>query len=259
MAIFVHGHRGARALRPENTIPAFEYAIAVGADALELDIAVTRDNVLVVSHDPVLHPPLCSGPHPGAVIRELTLAELQDWDCGALQNPDFPRQTPIRGTSIPTLDEVLALSRWGSFGFDIEMKSFQDQPRYTPEPDGFARLLLDRIRAHSLEKRTVVQSFDFRTLMAMRKIAPEIRLAALYEREEQDIASLARLVNIVSPDFHLVTAKNVADAHATGLYVVPWTANAPSEWDTLIDANVNAIITDDPAALIDHLRQKGIR
>src|SRR6185312_12129838 len=108
--ILVHGHRGARALRPENTIPAFEYAIAAGADALELDLAVTRDNVLVVSHDPVLHPPICTGPRAGAIIRDLTLAELGEWDCGALQNPDFPRQTPIPGTSIPTLDEVLALS-----------------------------------------------------------------------------------------------------------------------------------------------------
>src|SRR5207248_9441844 len=88
--IQVHGHRGARALRPENTLPAFEYAIAQGVDALELDMAVTKDGVVVVSHDPMLHPPVCSGPQPSAVIHELTLAEVKQWDCGRVQNPGFP-------------------------------------------------------------------------------------------------------------------------------------------------------------------------
>ena len=76
-------------LRPENTLPAFEYAIAQGVDALELDMAVTKDNVLVVSHDPLLHPPVCSGPVPEAVIHTLTLKEVREWDCGKVQNPAF--------------------------------------------------------------------------------------------------------------------------------------------------------------------------
>src|ERR1044071_8691962 len=91
-SVQVHGHRGARAMRPENTIPAFEYAIAAGVDVLELDMAVTRDNVVVVSHDPSLEPPICTGPSTKAVIRQLTLAEVKQWDCGAKQNPLFPKQ-----------------------------------------------------------------------------------------------------------------------------------------------------------------------
>src|SRR5437588_402578 len=90
--ILVHGHRGARALRPENTIPAFEYAIGAGADVLELDMAVTRDDVVVVSHDPVLNPEICRSPGGSTLIRVLTLAELRKWDCGSLRNPKFPRQ-----------------------------------------------------------------------------------------------------------------------------------------------------------------------
>src|SRR5437868_8899934 len=93
----VHGHRGARALRPENTLPAFEYAIAAGVDALELDMAVTKDNVIVVSHDPELRAPICTGRRDGAVIHELTLAEVRQWDCGASQNPAFPKQQPVTG------------------------------------------------------------------------------------------------------------------------------------------------------------------
>src|SRR3954465_5572267 len=84
--IQVHGHRGARAMRPENTIPAFEYAIAQGVDALELDMAVTKDGVVVVSHDPELRPPVCNGPVPKANIHDLTLAEVRQWDCGSVQN-----------------------------------------------------------------------------------------------------------------------------------------------------------------------------
>src|SRR3984885_761445 len=103
--ILVHGHRGARALRPENTLPAFEYAIAAGVDVLELDMAVTKDNILVVSHDPYLEPPVCGGPQSKAMIHALTLAQVREWDCGKVQNPLFPKQTPVPGTRMPTLEE----------------------------------------------------------------------------------------------------------------------------------------------------------
>src|SRR5215468_1093746 len=129
--IQVHGHRGARAMRPENTIPAFEYAIAQGVDALELDMAVTRDNVLVVSHDPILQAPVCTGPRERAVIHELTLAEVKQWDCGAKQNPGFAKQQPVPGTKMPTLDEVFALAPQGKFLFNIETKIFPQRPELT--------------------------------------------------------------------------------------------------------------------------------
>src|SRR5437660_12125855 len=96
--ILVHGHRGARAMRPENTIPAFEYAIGAGVDVLELDMAVTKDDVLVVSHDPLLNPEICKGPAASVPIRKLTLKELRQCDCGTLRNPKFPKQTPLPGT-----------------------------------------------------------------------------------------------------------------------------------------------------------------
>jgi len=260
--VLVHGHRGARAMRPENTIPAFEYAIAVGVDAIEMDLSVTRDNALVVSHDPILHRPICSGPHPSAIIRELTLAEVREWDCGATRNPKFPQQKEVPGTCVPTLDEVLALSAYGTFTFDIEIKSFPDKPRYTPTPDEFARLVLAHIRTHRLEARVVVQSFDFRTLLAMKRIAPDIQLAALILDGLQDFVSVARNAGgaqIVSPHYRLVSTKKVKTAHDAGLRIVPWTANLPRQWDGLIQAGVDGIITDDPAALVAHLKKKGLR
>jgi glycerophosphoryl diester phosphodiesterase len=222
-------------------------------------MAVTKDNVLVVSHDPVLHPPVCSGPQPRAVIHELTLAEVREWDCGAVRNPAFPTQQTVPGTRMPTLDEVFDLAGRGSFAFNIETKSFPEHPEYTPPPEEFAKLVLAKIRAHKLEKRIILQSFDWRTLVAMRKLAPEIRLSALTDKDTRDFAAIAKEAanaEIVSPAASLVTPEKVAAAHAAGIQVVPWTANTKPEWDRLIAAKVDAIISDDPAALIAYLRTK---
>lgn len=256
--VLVHGHRGARALRPENTLPAFEYAIAQGVDALELDMAVTQDNVLVVSHDPELKPPICTGPEPSAVIHTLTLAGVRQWDCGAVRNPNFPRQQTVPGTRMPTLDEVFALASRGNFVFNIETKSFPEHPELTPPPAEFVKLVLAEIRKHHLESRVILQSFDFRTLHEMRKIAPEIKLSALYEGLPKDFTAIAQEAGagIVSPEFHLVTAEQVRAAHAAGLQVVPWTADTAADWDRLIEAGVDAIITDDPASLLEHLGRR---
>ena len=259
--ILVHGHRGARALRPENTLPAFEYAIGAGVDVLELDMAVTRDNVIVVSHDPYLEPPVCSGPQPKATIHELSLEQVRQWDCGKVRNPGFPKQTPLPGTRMPTLEEVFALAPRGAFLFNIETKSFPDHPELTPPPEEFARMVLALVRKHHLEQRVLLQSFDFRTLVAMKKLAPEIRRVALWEGDGRDFVSIARDADapIISPYFKLVTPEKVRAAHAVGLEVVPWTADTPADWDRLIAAQVDAIITDDPAELIAHLKSRGLR
>src|SRR3982750_4196007 len=108
--ILVHGHRGARARRPENTLPAFEYAIEQGVDVLEMDMAVTKDNVIVISHDPVLRSPVCIGPRNEGPIHELTVTEVRSWDCGAMSNPKFQDQQPVPHTRMPTLDEAFALA-----------------------------------------------------------------------------------------------------------------------------------------------------
>jgi len=255
--ILVHGHRGARARLPENTLPAFEYAIAAGVDALEMDMAVTKDNVIVISHDPVLHPPVCAGPRLSAVIHELTLAEVREWDCGAVRNPLFPLQKPVPGTRIPTLDEVFRLANKGSFDFNIETKSFPDKPEYTPAPEEFVKLVLAKIREYGLEKRVILQSFDFRTLLAMKRLAPAIRLSALIEKDQREFTEVAKLAQaqIVSPEYSLVTREKVQAAHKAGVQIVPWTANTPQAWQKLADAGVDAIISDDPAELIAWLKR----
>jgi len=219
-------------MRPENTLPGFEYAISIGADALEMDVAVTRDDVVVVSHDPKLNRSICTSPDAPRAIRDLTLAELERWDCGAVRNPRFPKQTPIPGARVPTLDQVLDLSDRGHFLFNIEVKSFPDRPALAPPPERFAELVHQAIRRHKLQERAIVQSFDFRVLHAMRQVAPYHALAS---------------------------ARQVRAAHAAGLEVIAWTANRPRDWRRLIAAQVDAIITDDPAALLAYLKEAGLR
>ena len=260
--ILVHGHRGARARLPENSLPAFQYAIDQGVDALEMDMAVTKDNVIVISHDPILHGPVCTSTKESAVIHQLTLAEVRQWDCGAVQHPKFATQTTVPGTRMPTLDEVFALASQGKFDYNIETKSFLDKPEYTPPPEEFASMVLEKIRQYKLEKRIILQSFDFRTLAAMKKLAPEIRLSALTDADPREFAAIsadAAHAGIVSPNSKLVTKAKVEAAHKAGLQVVPYTVNTPAEWDQMIEAKVDAIITDDPGSLIAYLTKKKLR
>ena len=260
--ILVHGHRGARALRPENTLPAFQYAIDQGVDVLELDMAVTRDDVIVISHDPHMNPAICQGPGGETAIHKLSLEQVRQWDCGALKNPAFPRQQPVPGTRMPTLEEVFDLAAPSRVELNIETKIDPRTPELAPDPLTFARLVVDAVRKHRLERRVIVQSFDFRTLKEVRKLAPEIRLSALYEGTPKPFPAIARDaggVEIISPHYSLVTPEQVRAAHDAGLQVVPWTANTPDVWERLAAAQVDAIISDDPAALIAWLKERNLR
>ncbi len=267
--ILVHGHRGARAVRPENTLPAFSYALDLGVDVLELDMAVTKDDVVVVSHDPVINERICSGPGPARPIRSLTYAELQQWDCGARKNPAYPRQEPAPGTPMPTLDQVFALAKDRRVGpggdrpveFNIETKITEKEPDLAPDPKRFVELVLEVVRRHELEDRVILQSFDFRTLAEMRTLEPRVRLSALLTNPLASWTAVAQETGarIISPERRLVTKGRVRRAHAAGLQVVPWTANEPGHWKRLADAGVDAIITDDPAGLIEFLKARGRR
>jgi glycerophosphoryl diester phosphodiesterase len=157
---------------------------------------------------------------------------------------------------MPTLDEVFALAPKGRFLFNIETKITVQRPDLAPPPDEFVRLVLAEVRKHHLESRVILQSFDFRTLHEMKKVAPEIRLAALYSGPARDFVAIGKeaAAQIVSPEFHLVTPEQVKAAHAAGFEVLPWTANTPKDWEKLATAGVDGIISDNPAALIAYLQ-----
>ena len=274
--ILVHGHRGARAWRPENTIPAFQFAIDHGVDVLELDLAVTKDNVLVVSHNPTLaqgsYPGerICKGPElkPMTPIHTMTLAEVEQYDCGSVALKAFPTQVAVPGTKVATFDQVLDLAQGTTVQFNVETKIFPNHPELTPSPAEFVALIVAAIKKHNVDpSRIILQSFDWRTLAEMRKQWPAIRLSALvgavkydgmmgHTDPTKDFAAIAKLTGaeIISPDTSLVTSEQVEAAHKAGAQVAPYTANKPEEWQKLADAHVDAIITDDPVGLLTWLR-----
>ena len=276
--ILVHGHRGARTWRPENTIPAFQFAIDHGADVLELDLTVTKDNVLVVSHNPTLAP----GSYPGerifkgpsiaplTPIRTMTLAEVRQYDCGSVTLKNFPNQVAVPGTKVATFDEVLDLAKGTTVQFNVETKSFPNHPEFTPPPSEFVELIVAAIKRHQVDPaRIILQSFDWRTLAEMRKQYPAIRLSALVGQARydalmghtdptKDFAAIAKETGaeIISPAWEMVTPEQVAAAHQAGAQVAPWTPDTPDAWQKLADANVDAIISDDPVALLAWLRSQ---
>lgn len=265
--ILVHGHRGARAAMPENTLPAFQYAIEQGVDVLEMDMAVTKDNVIVMSHDPEINSTICSGPAglPKA-IRELTLAQVKQFDCGSKVNPEFKQQKTVPGTRIPTLDEVFAATKQAKVEYNIETKISPKKPELAPSPEEFVSLFLEIARKHRLESRIILQSFDPRTLVAISKQEPKIRLSLLTPTSIMDAmknwveaCQAAGGAKIVSPHYRTVTKGRVEEAHQAGLQVVAWTANDAGEWQKLVENRVDAIITDDPAGLIAWMKSKKLR
>ena len=192
-ALEIQGHRGARGLLPENTIPAFERAIELGVDVLELDTGMTLDGILVVHHDRTLDPHRTRDATgawlapPGPFLNTLNLAELSEFDVGRAVPGSrvaerFPEQVPRDGTRIPTLAEVLALGRRADAGgirFNVESKVTPVAPEESAGPEEFARALVGVLRAEGMLDRADIQSFDWRVLREARRLAPEATTVCL--------------------------------------------------------------------------------
>ncbi|MFO1414004.1 MAG: glycerophosphodiester phosphodiesterase [Burkholderiales bacterium] len=293
----VQGHRGARGLAPENTLAAFERALALGVTTLETDVAITRDGVAVISHDPFLNPDLVRGPDGawlparGPAIHSLTAADLARYDIGRT-NPasdygkQFPQQAPADGQRFPTLAQVLALGKGNAVRFNIETKVTPDSTGDTADPATFARLVVAAIEAAGMTSRATVQSFDWRTLVEVKRLAPAIATVCLtIESSGMDTVQRAKAgaspwhagvdraahggsvpraakaagCSAWSPFWRNVTAAEVADAHAAGLEVIPWTVNDPREMARLIDLGVDGLISDYPDRLLAVVNDKGVR
>jgi glycerophosphoryl diester phosphodiesterase len=298
-AFDLQGHRGARGLAPENTIKAFTRALEIGVTTLELDLAMTKDGILVVSHDSRLNPVHTRGPdgqfldREGPAIHSLTFDELQRYDVGRLKTGTpyaqrFPYQQGADGIRIPALTEVFDLVRRAKadhIRFNIETKLTPTSGSDTPDPEAFAAALAKSLREAGLTSRATIQSFDWRTLVAMRAIAPEIeRVCLTIEDTDEDNVqhnkpgpspwtagfdiddvggSVPRLVAaagcaVWSPYFRNLSADSVAESRALGLKVIPWTVNERPEMERLIDLGVDGIISDYPDRLRTVLPGKNI-
>lgn len=245
----VIGHRGCRALRPENTIPAFEHALAVGADVLELDVVVTKDRHLVVHHDLELA---------GKKVHQLTLAEVLAFDRGGTRSAGFTRQVLMLNVKIPKLEEAFAFARQKKARLMVETKVDPEV-----DPDWFAGAVDKLIRQFGLSDRVLLQSFDHRTLVAMRKLNPAVGLVLLNPaRNLGDYVGPAKALGpraIQFVNFRVIDASIVSALHGAGVQVFSGTTDDPAVWAKLRALGVDGILTDDPEGLRKSLGRAGLR
>lgn len=267
----VVGHRGARARFPENTLPALRHALSAGVDGVEIDVRVSADDTLVLSHDATLSPVRCRSLDgrrvpAGVAIRGLSFEALRRFDCGAVGDPGFPSQRAVPGTRIPSLAEVLdLLGAPGPPGtrkaaLFLELKYEEGTPAISPPRDLFARLVVDLLREHGFADRTIVLSFDYLLLRTVRVLAPALRTMPLVD-QDVDLAALAQREQApwVGVRHGRLTAASVGALHAADVKVLAWTANAPRDQDRLAALGVDAIGTDDPQALVERWKERGPR
>ena len=297
LAFDLEGHRGTRGLAPENTLAAFRRALDIGVATIETDLGMTKDGVVVISHNPNLNPDLVrdSDGHwlagPGPQIRALTFAELRRYDIGRI-NPtsqyarSFPEQRAADGERFPKLSELFDLAKASgkAVRFNIETKITPTSGANTPDPATFARLVLAVVREANVADRVTLQSFDWRTLIEMKRLAPEIETSCLTIQTANDNTvqqaadggpspwhagfalrdhggSLPAMVKAAgcgtwSMFWRNLTPKDLAEAHALGLKVLPWTVNERGDMRSLIDMGVDGIITDHPDRLREVMAEK---
>ena len=260
------GHRGARGLAPENTLPAFLKALEFPSiHTLEMDIAVSADNQVLISHEPWMSAAICSTPAGEALkaeaesnllLYQLPYAEIAKYDCGRRGNERFPEQQAMAAHK-PLLKEVVqavqtycAKNKRSLPHYNIEIKS---QPAWdrkrTPPPAEFAKLVLQEIQNLGITNSSCIQSFDPRVLREVRAIAPKMTLALLVENRrgmEANVQELGFTPNIYSPYFGLLSAEVVQKAHDMGMKVIPWTVNETNSMEKMIEMGVDGIITDYP-------------
>lgn len=297
VAFDLEAHRGGRALLPENTLPAFANALSMGVDTLELDVGITADGEIVISHERGLNPDLARSSDgayitpPGTPFVKLRLDEVRTYDIGQIR-PDsayakqFPDQRAVPGTRIPTLRELFELVRKSGntqVRFNIETKIDPNHPDEALDPQAFVAKLLGVIETEGCSDRVMIQSFDWRTLQLVQRQAPTIPTVylTLQRGSGQTVAldkatnwtagfnpadhggSLPRTIKaaggaIWSPYFGDVTAALVSEAHALGLRVVVWTVNKPDDMARMIELGVDGIISDRPDLLRQIVGEKGL-
>lgn len=297
-AFDLQGHRGARGLAPENTLPAFARALSIGVTTLEMDAGLTEDGVVVIVHDRRLNPDIARGADGRwlrgrtPAIRELTYRELQRYDVGRIRpgseySKRFPDQRREDKVRIPTLEEVFELTRHarnGEVRFNVETKISPEAPEDTADPETFARALIKVIRDNGMAGRATIQSFDWRTLAIVQKEAPQIATSYLTSQQQAldnieagrredspwtagirfaDHGSVPRMVKaaggkIWSPNYLDLTEASVKEAKSLGLTVLPWTVNDRADMERLIDWGVDGLITDYPDRLREVMAAKGL-
>ncbi len=263
------GHRGCRGLMPENTVPAMLYAIGLGVTTLEMDVVITKDKKVILSHDPWFSQEITTKPD-GTYMGEreerkfniywMTYEQTKTFDVGMKPHPRFPKQQKMKVTK-PLLSEVIdsvrkdMMTRRRPFPYyNIETKSSIDTTFdgvFQPRPEEFVELLMGVIKEKQIEDYVIIQSFDFRTLQYLHKKYPSIKTAMLIEgfdkrSLDEQVKALGFVPTIYSPAYQLVNEKLLKKCHQQNMKVIPWTVNDKAKMEELKAMGVDGIISDYP-------------
>lgn len=259
------GHRGCRGLMPENTIPAMRKALDLDVTTLEMDVVISQDRQVLLSHDPYLNAdfvhtaegqPITKAQGKSLRLYAMPYADIRRYDVGSQGNPKFPRQQKLR-TYKPLLAEIIdsAEAYAKQKGrpaprYNIETKmTLAGDGKLHPAPAEFVRLLIAVITAKGIQDRVVVQSFDPRALEEAHRLRPELPTALLVDNTSGLAANLQRLSfrpTLYSPHYRLVTSELVQACHQKGIKIIPWTVNTTADIGKMLQLGVDGIITDYP-------------
>ncbi len=260
---------------PENTIAAFEKAVELGCDWLEMDVVITADSQVLVSHEPWMNHLICRMPNGDSItemaghglnIYRMSLAEVQEFDCGSATHPDFPDQDSrpvhkplLRDVAVAVEEKSMEVGS-GGIGYNIEIKS---EPTlygtYQPEPKRFVQLVLAQIDSLGLNDRCVIQSFDPAILEEVHRQDPDLSTSLLVENDDDLSTNLKRLSfkpDHYSPAFPLVDKKLVKQLEERDIALLVWTVNDKEDMRRMIKLGVSGIITDHPDRLIAILEEE---
>lgn len=271
----IHGHRGCRGLLPENTLPAFLKAAELGCEWLEMDVVITADSQVLVSHEPWMDHRICRTPQGDSIteqqahgfnIYRMSIAEAQAFDCGSSLHPDFPDQEkgvqhkPSLREVVEAVDEQAMEGGSMGVGYNIEIKSDPAlYDTYQPRPARFAELVLAQIDSLGISGRTIIQSFDPAVLEAVHALDEEMPVALLVENTDGLDANLKRLTftpTHYSPAFGLVNKELVKELDERDIQLLVWTVNDKADLKRMMKLGVNGIITDHPDKAITLLDEE---
>ena len=267
----IQGHRGCRGLLPENTIPAFLKAIELGATTLELDVVISKDKQVVVSHDPYLSHIICLNAKGEALSEEeekeynlykMSYAEIAQCDCGSQPHPGFPEQEnftvykPLLIDVIDTVEQFVKQQGFAPIRYNSEIKSSPEGDGvFQPKPAKFVQLVLDVIKDKGVQDRMSIQSFDVRPLQVIHKKEPSFRLAYLIGNgdttPQENLKKLGFTPEVYSPHFKLVDESLLDFARQENMQVIPWTVNEPEDIQDMLDLGVDGIISDYPERVVE--------
>ena len=261
------GHRGCRGLYPENTIQAMLKAIDLGVSTLELDVVITKDKQVILSHEPFMSAEISTNPEGKTItaseeksynIYQLDYAAVQTWDVGLKPHPRFPQQEktpakkPLLADVIDAVEAYIRMRKLPPVQYNIETKSDPEgDDSYHPKPAEFVNLLLAVIQPKGIAPRTIIQSFDVRTIQLVHKQYPQLKTAFLVENTSAkklntQLKTLGFIPTIFSPAYQFVDQKLVNSCHRKGMHVIVWTVNTLPEMQKMLDLGVDGIISDYP-------------